>query len=691
VILVHGLGGVGKTTLARGFVKWLHQTNGLGLGCLWLTFRDIRTAESVLNQMGTAMFGPDFIILPNDQKVPVLAQAMREHRFMLVWDNFESVWGNEPAGIDPLMPPEDRKLLLDFLRALGGGQTKVIMTSRSDEPWLPAELRRRIELGGLVGEERWEFCTVIMQNLGLKVDREDSGLVDLMKLLNGHPLLMRAVLPRLERQSAQSVAEAIRGNMAKLDSTTDATLRFVEEGLPAELRPLLVPLGLHERYVDADYLEEMAKQADPGIVRTTIDRFLNALATAGLIREVVQTVYELHPALAGFLRAKVLQGTDDDIIQRWVRAFVDVMGRLANTLAPLELHEQRGPFTVHEANFHVALGHAECLGMNIHFAALTQSLAAHTLNTRNFDGAERLFIRLTKHHAAGGNQEGEAAAYHQLGRIAEERRDFDVAEQWYLKSLAISEKLGNEHGVAITYHQLGMIAQERRDFVEAKKWYLKSLAITEKQGNEHGAAGTYHQLGRIAQERRDFEVAEQWYLKSLAIEEKQGNEHGAAITYHQLGRIAEERRDFDVAEQWYLKSLAISEKLGIEHSAANTYHQLGSIAEERRDFDVAEKWYLKSLAITEKQGNEHGAASTYGQLGIVAGLCGQFEQSGQWFIRCVQTFLKCNDEHGAARNSQNFAILCRRAPAEQAAALRAMWEQSGLPPLPEMDEPDSLK
>ncbi len=80
--------------------------------------------------------------------------------------------------------------------------------------------------------------------------------------------------------------------------------------------------------------------------------------------------------------------------------------------------------------------------------------------------------------------------------IAQERRDFDEAEKWYLKSLEITEKQGNEHGAASTYHQLGMIAQERRDFDEAEKWYLKSLEITEKQGNEHGAADDVPPIGQ---------------------------------------------------------------------------------------------------------------------------------------------------------------------------------------------------
>lgn len=38
-ILVHGLGGVGKTTLARGFLRWLADTEGIGLGCLWIDRR----------------------------------------------------------------------------------------------------------------------------------------------------------------------------------------------------------------------------------------------------------------------------------------------------------------------------------------------------------------------------------------------------------------------------------------------------------------------------------------------------------------------------------------------------------------------------------------------------------------------------------------------------------------------------
>ena len=273
--------------------------------------------------------------------------------------------------------------------------------------------------------------------------------------------------------------------------------------------------------------------------RAPIDRFLGALAVAGLLHDRGQGVFEMHPALTGFLRSTRPPEASDEPGERWSRAFVDLMGTLADQLAPRELHEQRVPFFLHGANFHVALGEAERLGMDLEFKALIQSLAAHAQNTRNFQEAAHLFEQLATSGKNHGDAKIEAIAYHQLGMIAQERRDFTGAEQWYRKSLAIEEKQGDEHGAASNYHCLGMIAQEQRDFASAEQWYRKSLAIEEKQGDEHGAASTYHQLGIIAAERRDFASAEQWWHKALAIWVKYGDKHHEAITRSNLERLRE--------------------------------------------------------------------------------------------------------------------------------------------------------
>ncbi len=684
-VLISGLGGVGKTTLAKGFVKWLGQTEGMQ-GCLWQTFIDVRSAEFVINQMGSALFGSGFLQAKTDEKLEALVGALRANQFVIVWDNFEVVAGIDGTYIKPTMPSEDRQILKTLLERIRGGKSKVIITSRSNEDWLGIE-RQKISIGGLRGEERWEYCDKILGDLGIEIDRTDKGLVQLMKLLDGHPLAMRVVLPRLESKSAQEMIKAIKTNMADLGEGTEklySALQVATDSLSDELQPLLIPLALHERYVDADLLEHMVKQVDEGLTRDHIDTFCGALASAGVLRDVGQAIYELHPALTGYLRSSLLAKQSEDVAEKWTRAFVDVMGSLANELAPKELHEQRDFFLLHGANFHYALAEATRLQQDTHLGALTQSLAQYSLQTRNFDEAFRLFELLAANRVVAEDKEGEAGAYHQLGRIAEERRDFNSAETWYRKSLAISEKQ-YKHRAAQTYHQLGVIAQQRRDFNLAETWYQKSLAIKEKHGDERGAAKSYGQLGSLALMRRDYPEAESLHLRTLELFEKLSDYQSMAMAYHQLGLIAREQGDFNSAETWYRKSLAISEKQD-RHGAALTYHELGVIAQQRRDFNLAETWYQKSLAIKKKQDDENGAASTLGQLGILAGLRGNILESGTWLIKSIRTFRKTNDQHNSSRGAAVFKTTFSHSSTEDQAKLRAMWEEADIGPFPEIDD-----
>ena len=124
-ILINGLGGVGKTTLARGFVKWLRDTEGMD-GCLWLGFIDIRSAEFVVNSMGTPLFGPNFIAADMDQKIDALAEALKERRFIIVWDNFEVAAGIPGTYVTAKLSEKDRGLLLKLLEKIRGGGSKVI-------------------------------------------------------------------------------------------------------------------------------------------------------------------------------------------------------------------------------------------------------------------------------------------------------------------------------------------------------------------------------------------------------------------------------------------------------------------------------------------------------------------------------------------------------------------------------------
>ena len=655
-ILICGLGGVGKTTLAQGFLEWLAVTEGLGQGYFWFKFdTEVRSAEYILNRMGEALLKTGFIVLGMDEKIETLARLFKDNRFIIVWDNFEVVQGGRGTIKQATLKKEDRELLSKFLKKLRGGASKVIITSRSEEQWLGLEQRIKIDLGGLAGEERWEYCDRILGDLGIKIDRDDEDFHRLMDMLAGHPLVMRVILPRLEKMSPAAVIIALQSNIEELgleggevEQQLWATLRLAEDALAEEQHELLIPLAMHERFVDRDWLKAQAKATGRTWTVSQIDTLFEKLSGAGLLRLLRGDIYEVHPALTGYLRSRAVGEGLEEEHDTWARAFVGVMASIVNDLTPKPLNRQRAYFRYHRANFYYAADEASRLNMGQDFTALLQGLAVYAQNMSNYEEAAEMFGHLAETHKTTNNRRGEAAAYHRLGMIAQERHDFGEAQKWYRKSLAINENLGDEDSTAATYNQLGMIAQEQRDFEEAEKCYQKAVAVAENLGNEDGMACTYHQLGTIAQERRDFEQAQDYYQKSLAIEEKLGNEHRAAMTYYQLGIIAWERRDLSEAEGWCYKALAISEKFGDEHQAAMTHHQLGVIAQDHRDFDNAQKWYQQSLAIKERLGDEHGAATTYHQLGRIAEEHRDFTHAQKWYQKSLVIKERLGDEHGAA-------------------------------------------
>jgi tetratricopeptide (TPR) repeat protein len=492
-----------------------------------------------------------------------------------------------------------------------------------------------------------------------------------------------------------------------------------------ELKPLWFGLSLHERCIAVGNMQQISDLMKASYTYEQIKSWLDELATSELLHTEDGECFEIPTEFIQNLRS---MDTPIDLSSEqqgaWLRAFVEVHARLADSLVSQALERHSQILANHRDNFQCALRKAEELNLVIEICALTNFLAVNAHISGDLTVAKELFIKLAEAEKVRGSNSGQASAYFQLGRIAQDLRDFVGAEEWFCEALQIEEQQFNQYGIASNCHQLGRIAQEQGDLVSAESWFLRSIEIWESNDIENFAAITYHQLGVVAQQRGDFRAAETWYNKSLTSKIENGNAHGAAITYHQLGSLAEDKcdletavecyrkaydlehdlqdhegltvtcgqlatiahkwGDFEQAEHWYNIALDSEKYQHNLHGEAIVLHQLGRIAQDLGKFEQAENYYLLSLDLKQQIGHTLGVANTQGQLGILAGLRHQFIEAGRWLIKSIVTFMRHNDASNARRSIDNFLLFYKDTPPQEREYLQKLWIEAKLGAFPQL-------
>ena len=227
-----------------------------------------------------------------------------------------------------------------------------------------------------------------------------------------------------------------------------------------------------------------------------------------------------------------------------------------------------------------------------------------------------------------GNVQGKAASLHQLAGIYANQGEVEKAIALYQQSLVIDEKIGNVQGKAASLHQLAGIYANQGDVEKAIAFYQQSLELKEKIGNVQGKAASLHNLAGIYANQGDVEKAIAFYQQSLVIDEKIGNVQGKAASLHQLAVIYANQGDVEKAIAFYQQSLELKEKIGNVQGKAATLHELAGIYANQGDVEKAIALYQQSLELKEKIGNVQGKAASFAMLGqLLADEKGDFEQA----------------------------------------------------------------
>jgi tetratricopeptide (TPR) repeat protein len=194
------------------------------------------------------------------------------------------------------------------------------------------------------------------------------------------------------------------------------------------------------------------------------------------------------------------------------------------------------------------------------------------------------------------------------------RAAYSAAEPLFRRALAIHEKaLGPEHPrTGGSLNQLASVLRDEGDLAAARPLFERALAIHEKAlGPEHpDAAESLKDLALLLRDQGDLAAARPLFERALAIAEKAlGPEHfRTAASLHNLSAMLRDQGDLATARPLCERALAIYEKaLGPEHpDTAGSLHNLASVLQHQGDLAAARPLYERALAIYEKTlGPEH--------------------------------------------------------------------------------------
>ncbi|GIG68395.1 tetratricopeptide repeat protein [Phytomonospora endophytica] len=217
-----------------------------------------------------------------------------------------------------------------------------------------------------------------------------------------------------------------------------------------------------------------------------------------------------------------------------------------------------------------------------------------------------------------GDERGQAAGLVGLGNVARLRDQYAEATGYYGRAVAIYRDLDDRFGIARGLTGLGHVARLNERYGDAGVHFVEAQAIYREAGDTEGEAGCLTGLGEVAMMCGDLTGATTHYERALDMYRDDGDRRGEAESLWGLAELARLRERWPEAGTLYERSHGLYREAGDLLGEADSLRGMGEVARADGRYDEAADLFARGRALHRRLGDRIGEADALRGLGDVA-------------------------------------------------------------------------
>jgi len=628
LLLVSGVGGVGKTTLARAFVEtrpanvpvpfWFDFSKKIDA-----TLGDIlEKLAGYLNRPDIARFKDEAREAGQDDINRLTDELHKRMEIWLVFDNLETILDDQyfyDSGIDQLFTS-----LRDSTH-----QAKIIVTSRT----VPV-LKNGDTLVDIIAEKKQElkglelnFAVDYLRKNGLDgVERKQ--LEELAKGVDGHPLALKLLVELVKEFGVSNTLNDLSlYQKDKVDTIKKARRLF--DKLAGDEKELLERLSVYRQPESMTAIKQMFTDT------TSLDA-VRKLINKSLLETDHEGNYWLHPLVREFAY--------EDLKNK-----IETHNRASQYYLSLSLPEPRtnkeDVQSLIEAHYHACLAQQYDTAAAILFDYSLYEYLDRWGHSRTlielYSGLlpkdpfkdKTVLTSIEMHGAVLGNL---GSAYHALGQA-------DKAIEYYDQALMISREIGGRRNEGNLLGNLGLAYYLLGQVDKAIEYHDQALVISREIGDRRGEGSNLGNLGLAYRALGQADKAIEYYDQALMISRETGDRLGEGSNLGKLGNAYMDIGQVDKAIEYHDQALMISREIGDRRGEGAWLGNLGLAYMDIGQVDKAIEYYDQALMISREIGDRRGEGNWLGSLGLAYMDIGQVDKAIEYYDQALMISREIGD------------------------------------------------